>query len=156
PGAAQSQTPAVLTYVQPLTAQGVQVVQQHLRQQGAYNGEVDGIWGPSSQAALENFQQMHGLQVTGQLNQATVATLGIALDQLLRAGQPAPAMPIAGSTLSPASIQAIRARLRDLNFYNGPTDGIWGGATQQAIERFQQGRGLQVNGQLNPATIAAL
>ena len=31
-----------------------------------------------------------------------------------------------------------------------------GGATQQAIERFQQGRGLQANGQLNPATIAAL
>jgi peptidoglycan hydrolase-like protein with peptidoglycan-binding domain len=158
PAAAQSlvaQIPA-LTYTQPLTPQGVLLVQQHLRQQGAYNGGVDGIWGAESQAALERFQQMHGLQVTGQLNQATVATLGIPVDQLLMAGQPSMVPPIVGSTLSPASVQAIQARLRDLNFYNGPTDGIWGGDTQAAVERFQQGRGLQVNGQLNPATIAAL
>jgi peptidoglycan hydrolase-like protein with peptidoglycan-binding domain len=155
-----AQTPPPLTYTQQLTPQAVQMVQQRLRQQGAYNGEIDGVWGADSQAALERFQQTHGLQVTGQLNQATVATLGIPPDQLLSAGQPAPsaavATPVAGSTLSPAAVQAIQTRLRDLNYYNGPTDGIWGAETQQAIERFQQGRALQVNGQLNPATVAAL
>jgi peptidoglycan hydrolase-like protein with peptidoglycan-binding domain len=156
---AAAQTTPLLTYTQPLTPQGMQLVQQRLRQQGAYAGEVDGIWGPDSQAALERFQQMHGLQVTGQLNQATVATLGIAPDQLLNAGQPVPvttASPVAASSLSPSAIQSIQSRLRELNYYGGPTDGIWGGETQAAIERFQQGRGLQPNGQLNPATIAAL
>jgi peptidoglycan hydrolase-like protein with peptidoglycan-binding domain len=35
-------------------------------------------------------------------------------------------------------------------------DGVWGQSTQSAIERFQQGRGLQPNGQLNPATLGAM
>ena len=94
------------------------------------------------------------------MNQATVATLGFTPDQLLTAGQPAApvaaAAAIPGNTLSQSAVRAIQVRLRELNFYSGPTDGIWGGATQQAIERFQQGRGLQVNGQLNPVTIGAL
>ena len=60
------------------------------------------------------------------------------------------------SVFQPISTIAESKELRGLNFYTGPVDGIWGAATQQAIERFQQGRGLQVNGQLNPATIAAL
>lgn len=156
---AAAQVPA-LVYSQPLTPQGVQLVQQRLQQQGAYSGRIDGIWGADSQAALERFQQTRGLQVTGGLNQATAATLGVPVEQLLAAGQPgsvpAAAQPIAGGALSRASVEAIQTRLRGLNFYTGPVDGIWGAATQQAIEQFQQGRGLQVNGQLNPATIAAL
>jgi peptidoglycan hydrolase-like protein with peptidoglycan-binding domain len=158
PLAAQTLPP--LTYTQQLTPQAVKMVQQGLRQQGAYNGEIDGVWGADSQAALERFQQTHGLQVTGQLNQATIATLGIPPNQLLSAGQPAAATatatPVAGSTLSPAAVQAIQSRLHSLNYYKGPADGVWGAETQQAIERFQQGRGLQANGQLNPATVAAL
>ncbi len=157
---AAAQVPPALTYTQPLAPQAVQMVQQQLQQQGAYSGRIDGVWGADSEAALVRFQQDHGLQPTGQLNQATVATLGVPADQLLSAGQPPPpataATAIAGNTLSRSSIQAIQSRLRALNFYDGATDGIWGGATQQAIERFQQGRGLQVNGQLNPATITAL
>jgi peptidoglycan hydrolase-like protein with peptidoglycan-binding domain len=64
--------------------------------------------------------------------------------------------PIVASSLSSASIQAIQARLRDLNYYRGPVDGLWGANTQEAIERFQEGRGIQPNGQLNPMTVAAL
>lgn len=157
PAAAQTVPPAgppALTYTQPLAPQAVQMVQDALHRQGVYDGRIDGVWGPDSQAALERFQQTHGLQVTGQLNQATIATLGIPPDQLLT-GAPT-AAPIAENTLSRGAVQAIQSRLRALNFYNGAVDGIWGAATQRAIERFQQGRGLQPNGQLNPATITAL
>jgi peptidoglycan hydrolase-like protein with peptidoglycan-binding domain len=153
------QYPPAVTYTQPLGPQAIQRVQQQLQKQGAYTGRIDGVWGTDSQKALEHFQQMRGLQVTGQLNQATAATLGIPPDQLVSAAQPVPsatAAPVAESTLSRGAIQAIQGRLRDLNYYNGAADGIWGDGTQQAIERFQQGRGLQPNGQLNPATVAAL
>ncbi|MBV9655288.1 MAG: peptidoglycan-binding protein [Acetobacteraceae bacterium] len=151
-----------LTYTQPLTTQAIQLIQQRLQQQGAYNGRADGIWGPDSQSALERFQGAHGLQVTGQINQATAATLGLPTDQLLAAGQvPAPAVaateqPVAGANLSRNAVRSVQARLRELNYYHGPVDGVWGGSTQQAVERFQQGRALQVNGQLNPTTISAL
>ena len=69
--------PSPLTYAQPLSQAGVMAVQQRLKQNGAYAGQTDGVWGPDSAAALEQFQRAHGLQVTGQLNQGTVATLGL-------------------------------------------------------------------------------
>ena len=156
---AATTSPPGLSYTQPLTPQAVQLVQRQLRQLGAYGGRIDGVWGPDSQAALERFQQQHNLQVTGQLNEATAATLGLTPGTLLAAGEPAPPVvppPIPGSQLSRNSVAAIQSRLRDLNFYRGAVDGVWGASTQQAIEQFQQGRGLQPNGQLNPATIAAL
>jgi peptidoglycan hydrolase-like protein with peptidoglycan-binding domain len=59
-------------------------------------------------------------------------------------------------TLRPGSVRAVQSQLRRLGFYNGEVDGIWGQSTQSAIERFQQGRGLQPNGQLNPATVSAM
>jgi peptidoglycan hydrolase-like protein with peptidoglycan-binding domain len=153
PAAAQTAPP--LAYVQPVAPQAVQDVQNRLRQAGVYSGQIDGIWGADSQAALERYQQAHQLQVTGQLNQATAATLGLDQGTLLSVPAAVP-VPLPGDQLRPASVQAIQARLRSLGFYNGAVDGVWGGGTQAAIERFQQGRGLQPNGQLNPATITAM
>jgi peptidoglycan hydrolase-like protein with peptidoglycan-binding domain len=152
------QNPPMLTFTQPVTPQAVQLVQQRLRQSGAYTGAVDGVWGADSQAALERYQQSQGLQVTGQLNQATVASLGIPAEQLVSAAWPVVQIstPIVATSLSVPSIQAIQARLRDLNYYRGPVDGLWDANTQEAIQRFQEGRGIQPNGQLNPMTIAAL
>lgn len=147
-----------LVYAQPLSPQSIQLVQQRLQQQGAYRGRIDGIWGADSQAALEAFQRTHGLLVTGQLNQATAATLGLPVDHLLAASQPgaAPAVTVAGGTLARGSVTAIQNRLRGLNFYDGAADGIWGADTQRALERFQQSRGLRTDGQLDPATVSAL
>jgi len=155
PAIAQT-APPPLAYVQPLPQPAVQDVQDRLRQAGAYTGRIDGLWGSDSQASLERFQQSHQLQVTGQLNQATAATLGLDPNTLLTVPAAAAAPLPPADQLRPASVRAIQARLRSLGFYNGAVDGVWGGSTQAAIERFQQGRGLQVNGQLNPATVSAM
>ncbi|HEY0419208.1 MAG TPA: peptidoglycan-binding domain-containing protein, partial [Acetobacteraceae bacterium] len=48
-----------LTYVQPLSPQAVQSVQDKLRQAGVYSGVSDGVWGPDSAVALQRFQQSH-------------------------------------------------------------------------------------------------
>ncbi|MCW8088025.1 peptidoglycan-binding domain-containing protein [Sabulicella glaciei] len=162
-GQVQAQTPAALTYTHSLSTIATAAVQEKLRQAGVYSGRADGIWGPESQSALERFQQMRSLQVTGQLNQATVATLGIPPSDLLAGGPvqtqaPSASPPAAASPepLSPAVIRNVQQRLRVLGFYRGGVDGLWGAGTQAAIERFQQGRGLQATGQVNPATIQAL
>lgn len=158
---ADAQQGPSLIYSQPLAPGALILVQDRLRQMGAYSGRADGIWGPDSQAALEQFQQRRGLQVSGQLNQATAATLGLGPNELLAAGPtagPPPGTPLAGSTeaLSPAAVRNVQQQLRTLGFYRGGVDGTWGPGTQSAIERFQQGRGLQSTGQLNPATAQAL
>lgn len=76
--AAQAQPlPPQLTFVQPLSRSAVLTVQEMLRRAGDYAGSVDGVWGPDSVVALQRYQQAHGLQVTSQLNQATVASMGL-------------------------------------------------------------------------------
>jgi peptidoglycan hydrolase-like protein with peptidoglycan-binding domain len=154
---AVGQTTPSLAYVQPVSPTAVQTVQDRLRSAGTYNGTVDGVWGPDSAAALQQFQSNHQLQVTGQLNQATAATLGIDLAALLGIQQAAipPAMP-PPENLRPSSVRVIQSRLHSLGFYTGAVDGVWGQGTQKAVQQFQQGRGLQPNGQLNPPTLAAM
>jgi peptidoglycan hydrolase-like protein with peptidoglycan-binding domain len=152
PAAAQQVPP--LTYAQPLAPEALNRVQDRLRQVGAYSGRVDGIWGPDSQAALERYQQRNGLQVTGQLNPATATLLGLNPAELV--GVPVPAAAASSETLSEAVVRNVQGRLRSLGFYRGGVDGIWGPTTQAAIEQFQQGRGLQPNGQMTPATAAAM
>ena len=154
PAAAQ-QMPPPLAYVQPLPMASVLSVQDKLRQAGVYTGRIDGVWGADSQAALERFQQTKQLQVTGQLNQATAATLGLDPNALAVASAAAPAPPQADHLL-PASVRAVQARLRTLGFYGGPVDGVWGEGTQVAIANFQRGRGLTPDGQLGPATVSAM
>ncbi|MCO6418088.1 peptidoglycan-binding protein [Siccirubricoccus sp. KC 17139] len=160
-GPALAQQAPSLMYSQPLAPAAVTAVQEKLRQAGSYTGRADGVWGPDSQAALERFQMSRGLQASGQLNQATAATLGLSPSDLLAAGPtagPAPGTPAAQATepLSQRAVRNVQRRLRVLGFYRGELDGAWGAGTQSAIERFQQGRGLQATGQLNPATISAL
>lgn len=146
-----------LTYIQPVPPAAVQAVQSQLRRAGAYNGSVDGVWGPDSVAALQRFQADHQLQATGQLNQATATALSLDPTRLLGMAQPAttPAIP-PPDTLRSASVRTIQDRLRSLGFYNGAVDGVWGQSTQAAVQQFQQNRGLQPNGQLNQGTVSAM
>jgi N-acetylmuramoyl-L-alanine amidase len=145
-----------LVYVQPVLPQTVQSVQQMLRQDGDYYGGIDGVWGPDSQTALEHYQQRHSLQVTGSLNQATAATMGLDTAAIFGGQATVPAQNLSGEMLRPRSVQAIQYRLRDYGYYYGPFDGIWGPATQTALERFQRGRGLQSDGAPGPQTVTAL
>jgi peptidoglycan hydrolase-like protein with peptidoglycan-binding domain len=149
--------PPTLAYVQPLPVPAVQSVQAKLQQAGVYAGQVDGVWGADSAAALSRFQQAHQLQVTGQLNQATVATLGLDPNTLFvtPAMVPAPVPPPLDH-LMPASVRALQARLGTLGFYSGAVDGVWGDATERGIGSFQRARGLQTDGQLGPATLTAM
>src|SRR4051812_29262730 len=89
---AQAQTQPPVSYVQPLSPQAQKEVQRRLKELGAYSGAVDGIWGRDSQDALERFQQTRGLQVTNNLNQATLATMGLKPVELLSLGDQPGAM----------------------------------------------------------------
>jgi peptidoglycan hydrolase-like protein with peptidoglycan-binding domain len=155
PAMAQSPAPP-LAYTQPLAPKAVQTVQERLRQAGVYNGRIDGIWGGDSEAALQRFQQAHQLQVTGQLNQATAATLGLDPNSLLATPATAANPPPPPDRLQPGSVRTLQARLGSLGFYSGPVDGVWGSATETAIENFQRARGLPADGQLGPATVTAM
>lgn len=153
------QAQAPVSYVQPLSPQAQKEVQRHLKELGVYSGAVDGIWGRDSQEALERFQQTRGLQVTNNLNQATLATMGLKPAELLSLGDQTGAMAgrdVPGKSLNAEAIRTIQGRLKQIGLYSGDADGIWGDSTQAALERFQRDRGLQVSGRLDPNTLTTM
>jgi peptidoglycan hydrolase-like protein with peptidoglycan-binding domain len=46
-------------------------VQQKLADAGFYHRDIDGVWGPATQAALRSYQRANSLAVTGELDTAT-------------------------------------------------------------------------------------
>jgi peptidoglycan hydrolase-like protein with peptidoglycan-binding domain len=133
-------TAAVAPAVQPSAE--VRDSQQRLQALGFYNGPIDGVWGPETRDAVERFQASRGLTVTDRLDEPTRTAL-----------LAPPSAPVAMT--HPTDVRTVQNRLRQLGYYNGPADGVWGPETQVAVERFQRSRGLPV-GQVNHATVNAM
>jgi Putative peptidoglycan binding domain len=55
----------------------IAAVQERLVQDGYYRGQIDGVFGPETRAALAQFQSNHGLRVSGALTNDTLAALGL-------------------------------------------------------------------------------
>lgn len=53
-------------------------------------------------------------------------------------------------------VEVLQNRLRAAGFYFGPIDGSFGPLTYSAVRRFQQARGLLIDGIAGPQTMAAL
>jgi hypothetical protein len=53
-------------------------VQSALQQQGYYRGEVDGLLGPQTRAAIADYQRDRGLYITSAIDQPTLESLGMA------------------------------------------------------------------------------
>ena len=62
---------------QNLSRGKIRQVQQALDKDGFNTGRADGRWGPKTENAIKQFQQSKQIQSSGQLDQQTVADLGL-------------------------------------------------------------------------------
>jgi len=146
----------------------VRLLQGQLQRLGYYTGTVDGVFGRSTQQAVMNFQRAYGITATGQVGPTTTFYLAS-----VRTGNAFTPMPIIPHQIpiiqrpqapiqNPLSIisfgdtgpqvRKIQRRLRDLNYYNGPINGCFDTATQDALIWFQESRGVTVTGIAGPTT----
>jgi peptidoglycan hydrolase-like protein with peptidoglycan-binding domain len=70
--------------------------------------------------------------------------------------QPTAVTPRYEQPVSSGATYDVQRRLSELGYYRGPIDGVWGGETRTAVERFQANRRLAVTGDLNEATVTAM
>jgi len=80
PGGIASSTPpghAHANTAMTRDADHVRSVQRALNDRGYNVGTPDGVWGPSTEQGLRQFQQANGLTVTGTLDERTAAALGV-------------------------------------------------------------------------------
>lgn len=99
-GAKDSATPEGAKAGSKAQAQGagaskeqLRAAQEALKKHGMYEGQVDGIMGPKTRAAVQEFQKKEGLQTTGRLDQQTLSRLGV---EEGGAGTPAASPPTGG------------------------------------------------------------
>ena len=112
----------------------IKEVQRELLTRGYYAGELDGLVGADTRAAIMHFQQDLGAQQTGRIN----STL---LDQLeQRAITRTPYMSNRRSNFSQQDFSAIgeaQHELSRMGYYNGPIDGVLNPATRDAIRDYR-------------------
>ncbi|HTX33611.1 MAG TPA: peptidoglycan-binding domain-containing protein [Bryobacteraceae bacterium] len=153
----------------------VRNAQQQLKNDGYYNGTVDGVDGPMTHAAIRKYQTDNNLTVNGRLDMATCKQLGIqngpqASNTVANEANSSNANQANSSKVgeanqsengtinnpSAATVRAAQRSLREKGFYKGNLNGAMGSETQAAIREFQKNSNLNVTGQLDQATLSNL
>jgi peptidoglycan hydrolase-like protein with peptidoglycan-binding domain len=137
---------AALIFVGSLTLghadQMIESVQQVLKDQGFYYGEVTGETNANLTAAIRRYQIRNGLQVNGELNSETLQSLGInssgSGQRAPRPASPGPAAakpgeqsPVEGANMTPAPVQPFPNAPQDQQLY--PANPVIPGAPQGGV-----------------------
>jgi murein DD-endopeptidase MepM/ murein hydrolase activator NlpD len=124
-------------------------LQVALRARGLYQGEVDGLRGPATTAAVRRFQARRGLIVDGIAGPMTRRRLGWR-------GRPSLGRRVLQSGRRGWDVAALQFLLGRQGFPSGTVDGDLGPRTDSALRRFQAWAGLYADGLAGPATLAAV
>ena len=120
-------------------------IQTQLQQAGYYEGEIDGLYGPLTVAAVEQLQAENGLRETGYVDQATARALDAKLADL---GQQA-------ASAEATQTAALQTVLTLTGYWHGPIDGQWTDELTDALVAFQNALGVAPTGAVDAATLAA-
>ena len=146
----------------------VRDVQTRLKDLGYYNGDITGVYDTKTRTAVTSFQKTTGLQADGICGVKTQAAL---LGTDVVPEQPGTTAPAVMATPAPTfqiptgtvrrgdtgeSVRLIQQRLIDLGYLSGKVDGVFGAASQKALEAFQIKNNLKVDGAAGTATYAVL
>ena len=148
-------------YISNMTPDQVLALEQRLNALGYLSAEADQVYDQDTRLALQTFQQANGMDVTGQLDDATQAALDSpdALSRqeyLTRFAESYRQMtPMRNGDIN-KDVQALQAKLVEYGYFSGAADGIYGDGTQQAVERFQMVNGLAPTGVADGMTIMRL
>ena len=121
-------------------------LQTSLQTAGYYDGAIDGVYGPSTVAAVKTLQTENGLPVTGLVDQATAAALSTAVEAT---GGEAAAQ-------AQAHTAAVQSTLKLAGYWTGPVDGEWTPELTAALTAFQISLGVAPTGVVDAATLSAL
>ncbi|MBE5781694.1 MAG: hypothetical protein E7329_00095 [Clostridiales bacterium] len=139
--------------------QAVKRLQERLVELGYYSVIADAIYDSDDIAAVKAFQRKNGLKIDGIAGletqlllyssaalPATNAALPTKAPTLAPIATPAPAMiPLRIGSKGDA-VTMLQNRLKQLGYYSGTADGLFGTGTAQAVTRFQRANNLDADG----------
>jgi len=151
------------------TGSAVTELQDLLKEKGYDAGSSDGVFGPSTLAAVLAFQKAEKLWVDGLVGPATLKALQAApaVDDSDESSSDDTAEDAADETHSDVvgslsvgsrgpEVEALQTLLTDKGYSPGSSDGVFGTKTRTAVKAFQADQGLVADGIVGSATMAAL
>jgi len=164
PEAVQNDTMRTDAIPAPSGDERLRSVQEALAQLGLYAGEVDGLNGPKTRAAVENYQRIAGLEPSGEVDTAMLKRLDLASVQQMPVPRPAdrPAKESDAPKVQTAAVAAqpdivrIQAGLRAFGNQGIELDGKIGTRTREALKEFQSLFGLPVTGEPDAEVMAKM
>lgn len=141
------QTRPAATQPKPAGDKQLREVQAVLKQLGYYQGDVDGLSGPNTSAAISSYQRKMGLAASGQVDARLLHELGIA--EITGSIEPvAPVEESAPKVTDPAALLTkIQAGLKAFGNSGIEPDGRMGAKTRAGIKEFQALFGLSPTGE---------
>jgi peptidoglycan hydrolase-like protein with peptidoglycan-binding domain len=134
-------------------------VQRLLVRLGYRPGQIDGRFGPRTEAAVIDFQYKHGLARTGVVAARTLNVLRLRVRAGLPAGWRAGPVRLGSGYRRRGGSRRVREVQRGLDrlgYRSGPTDGLFGPRTAAATRAFQRSRRLPVDGVVGRRTLREL
>jgi peptidoglycan hydrolase-like protein with peptidoglycan-binding domain len=142
----------------------VRAVQKVLSDLSLYTGTIDGMVGPQTNAAIETYRRIVGLEPGTAIDSALMRQLG--LEQRTAAApdtRPIPAQEDEAGSLQTASIgegaslvRRVQAGLRAFGHESIEPDGVMGERTREAIREFQSLFGLAETGEMDQEFVAKM
>ena len=131
----------------------VLVMQRRLKEYGYFSGSPDGAFDAATRQAVESFQMVNGLPITGVADGATLMRL------MADAPITWPAFLSEMSAVpgdSGLNVYVLQKRLKQLGYFEGNCSAEFGDLTRDAVARFRQDNGLEPGDSADAATWAAL
>lgn len=140
----------------------VRRAQTELRRQGFYSGDITGNLGQLTRQAIGEFQRQQGLSFTRRLDRETARALGVISGGGFSTGSD-PNEDFgygydrnAGEYTANDIVRRAQTELRRERLYFGRITGRLDAETRDAIQRFQEERGLPTTGRLDRETALAM
>ncbi|MBR5110467.1 MAG: peptidoglycan-binding protein [Clostridia bacterium] len=142
-------------------------LQQRLKLLGLFTAQITGTYDTATVNAVKKFQEAHKLTQDGVAGEKTLRLLYLLSDSAAQSSATSTPVP-AATALTANNVIVLRSgtkgtevaklqnRLKELGFYTGEADGVYGDAVVAAVKAFQRSSGLTQDGVAGLTTQQAL
>lgn len=133
-------------------------MQVQLTKQGIYKRQADGIYGAETRIAIARYQRVAGLKIDGKPSAYLLNHMFISANSLgkkMAKQKPQPVSRVAYTGLV-NPVKRVQIGLEELGYNPGPSDGLMGAQTREAIRQFEKDNKLTITGKVSDELLKKL